>query len=38
VTPGHGAPPSVPVRIVYLFPMSLDETVTDVSGPYPNAS
>src|SRR5919198_2497120 len=35
VTPRHGAPPSeVPTRIVTLSPMSLDETVPDVSGPY----
>ena len=35
VTPRPGAPPSrVPTSLVKLSPLSLDKTVTDVSGPY----
>jgi hypothetical protein len=36
VTPRPGAPPSwVPTSLVKRSPLSLDNTVTDVSGPYP---
>jgi hypothetical protein len=38
LSPGHGAPPWVPTIIVKLLPMFLDNTVTHVSGPYPEAS
>ena len=36
VSPGHGAPPWVPTMIINVCPMSLDSTVTHVSGLYPN--